>query len=195
MKLCKVHIEGIPGSPYSQSALHEDPKLERESHDDYDARTWRSKCTTNESGQVCVPAMALKQAVDLAAQKLGEKIAGRRGATYKTFFTSGVICNGDVPIANGKALTPKDAVMVMINANSDGVRGSGKRVKRRFPVFDKWHGVAEFTIVDDIITPEVFEHHLKSAGMICGIGRYRPANGGSNGRFRVTKVEWQDMSV
>jgi hypothetical protein len=195
MRICKAYLENIPGSPYSQSAQHEEPKLERESHDDYDERTWRSKCTVNDKGQVCVPAMALKQCVDLAAQKLGQKIPGRRGATYKSFFTSGVICGSDMPISNGKPLTPANAVMVKINANADGVRGSGKRVKRRFPVFDKWHGVAEFTIVDDIITQEVFEDHLKSAGMIVGIGRYRAGNGGSNGRFRVTKIEWQNMSL
>lgn len=195
MKICKAHIENVPGSPYSQSALHDAPRLERESPDDYDIRTWREKCTTNHEGQVCVPAMAAKQCIDLAAQKLGEKVIGRRGATYKSFFTSGVICNGDIPIANGKPLTPKDAAMVAINANSDGVRGSGKRVKRRFPVFAKWHGIAEFTIVDEIITKEIFEHHLKSAGMIVGIGRYRPANGGNNGRFRVTKFEWTDVNV
>jgi hypothetical protein len=195
MKICHAHLESIPGSPYSQSALHDEPKLERESHDDYDQRTWRSKCTTNAEGQVAVPGMALKQAVDMSAQKLGEKIPGRRGATYKTFFTSGVIVSQDMPIANGKALTPKDAKMALINANADGVRGSGKRVKRRFPVFEKWSGVAEFTIVDDIITKETFEHHLKSAGMIVGIGRYRPANGGSNGRFRVVKFEWQELNM
>jgi hypothetical protein len=195
MKVCKAQLENIPGSPYSQSAQHDEPMLDRESHDDYDIRTWQSKCTVNEKGQVCIPAMALKQCIDLAAQKLGEKIPGRRGATYKSFFTSGVICNSDVPISNGKPLTPKDAAMVKINANADGVRGSGRRVKRRFPVFDKWHGVAEFTIVDDIITPDVFEHHLRSSGMIVGIGRYRPGNGGSNGRFRVVKLEWQDMNV
>lgn len=195
MKTCKCYFEGIPGSPYSQSAQHDEPKLDRESPDDYDQRTWRSKCTTNAQGQVCVPAMALKQCIDLAAQKLGEKVPGRRGATYKSFFTSGFICNGDMPIANGKALTPKDAAQVKINANADGVRGSGKRVKRRFPSFDKWSGVAEFTIVDDIITQEIFEHHVKSGGMIVGIGRYRPANGGSNGRFRVVKFEWADMNV
>lgn len=195
MRICKVHLENIPGSPYSQSAQHDEPKLDRESHDDYDIRTWRSKCTVNAEGQVCVPAMALKQCLDLAAQKLGEKVPGRRGATYKNFFTSGAICNADMSIANGKALTPKDASMVVINANADGVRGSGKRVKRRFPEFDKWHGVAEFTILDDIITPEVFEHHIKAAGMIVGIGRYRAANGGTNGRFRVAKIEWQDFAA
>lgn len=75
--------------------------------------------------------------------------------------------------------------------NSSG----GSRVKRRYPEFKKWHGVAEFTIVDDIITKEIFEDHLKSAGIIVGIGRFRAERGGSYGRFRVTKVEWQDVSL
>jgi hypothetical protein len=195
MKICRAYVEGIPGSPYSPSAEHEEPKLERESHDDYDIRTWRHHCTIDAKGQVCIPAMAFKQCVDLGAQKLGDKVPGRRGATYKGFFTSGVITNGDVLIANGKVLTMKDAEMVKINANSNGKRGSGSRVKRRYPVFPIWHGVVEFTIVDDIITQPVFEDTLKKSGMIVGIGRYRPANGGVNGRFRVTKFEWQDLNV
>lgn len=195
MRHVKVHIENIPGSPYSQSAKHETPFLDRESHDDFDQRTWREKCTTNKEGQVCIPAMALKQAIDTCAFKLGVKVPGRRGSTYKTFFASGFFCDHDVPIANGKALTKDDADCKLISANATGQRGSGSRVPRRFPEFQQWHGVAEFTIVDDLITPEVFEHHAKSAGIIVGIGRFRPENGGTNGRFRVTKLEWQDMAL
>lgn len=195
MRQCKVWIEGIPGSPYSQSALQKSPMNDRESHDDFDERTWREKCTVNDKGQVCAPQMGFKQAVDTAAYKLGEKVPNRRGATFKNFFASGFFCNGDVPLANGKPLTPGDASMIMINANSNGIRGSGKRVKRRFPQFAQWTGVVEFTILDDVITKEVFERHLKAAGMIVGIGRYRPENGGTNGRFRPVKFEWTDFEL
>lgn len=195
MRHCRVWLENIPGSPYSQSADHEAPFLDRESHEDRDIRTWREKCTTNKDGQVCIPAMALKQAVDTAAFKLGEKVPNRRGAMFKSFFASGFFCDGDVPISNGKPLTPKDANCVKISAHSTGKRGAGSRVPRRFPQFDKYHGVAEFTIVDDVITPEVFERHVKAAGIIVGIGRFRPENGGTNGRFRATKFEWQDMKL
>src|SRR5215831_4494503 len=151
MRHVKVYFENIPGSPYSQSAKHDTPFLDRESHDDYDTRTWRNKCTVNKEGQVCIPAMALKQAIDTAAYKLGEKVQGRRGATFKNFFASGFFCDGDVPIANGKPLTPADAECKLISANSDGIRGSGKRVPRRFPEFPKYQGIAEFTIIDDVI--------------------------------------------
>jgi hypothetical protein len=196
MRRCKVHLENIPGSPYSQSAQHETPMLDRESHNDFDERTWRDKCTVDpKSGQVCIPAMAFKQSVDTVAWKLGEKIPGRRGATYKSFFASGFFCDADVPISNGKILTKKEAEMVKISANANGKRGAGTRVPRRFPSFSKWNGVAEFTIVDDVITQEVFERHVKAAGIIVGIGRFRPENGGTNGRYRPTKFEWEDVQI
>lgn len=195
MRRCKVHLENLPGSPYSQSAKHDSPMLDRESHEDYDIRTWREKCTVNKDGQVCIPAMALKQTIDSSAYKLGMKVPGRRGATFRNFFTSGVICEADVPIANGKAITKKEAEMVSINAHADGKRGSGKRVRRRFPSFPNWHGVAQFTILDDVITREIFEQHMKAAGIVVGIGRFRPENGGTNGRFRATKFEWEEFKL
>jgi hypothetical protein len=196
MRRCKVYLENIPGSPYSQSAeVDKALKKDREGHDDFDERTWREKCTTNSEGQICIPAMALKQAIDTAAYKVGMKVEGRRGATYKNFFASGFFCEHDVPIANGKALTKDAAECVKISANADGVRGSGKRVPRRFPQFPKWHGVAEFTITDDIITPEIFEHHVRAAGVVVGIGRFRAERGGTNGRFRATKFEWEEFQL
>lgn len=195
MRHVKVHLENIPGSPYSQSAEHEEPFLDRESHEDRDIRTWRKKCTTNKAGEVAIPAMALKQSIDTSAFKLGEKVPGRRGATFKSFFASGFLCDGDVPIANGKPLTPADAECVKISAHSTGKRGAGSRVPRRFPSFDKWHGIANFTILDDVITREVFERHVRAAGMIVGIGRFRVENGGTNGRFRPTRFEWEELKI
>jgi hypothetical protein len=195
MRKCKITIQNFPGSPYSQSAQHHTPMLDRESHDDYDTRTWREKCTTNAKGQVCIPAMAIKQTIDTAAWKLGMKVPNRKGATYKSFFESGFFINADAPIANGKPLTKDDAKMKIISANSDGVRGSGKRVPRRFPEFPEFSATFEGTIIDDIITEDVFETTVKASGMIVGIGRFRPENGGTNGRFRVVKIEWEDLVV
>jgi hypothetical protein len=195
MRHCIAHIENVPGSPYSQSVQVHTPMLDRESHGDFDARTWRDKCTTNGDGTICIPAMALKQSIDTAAYKLGEKIPGRRGATFKSFMASGFFCDADVPIANGKPLTKKDAQPVTISANADGIRGSGKRVPRTFPQFPKWQGVASFTVIDDIITEAVFEQHVKAAGLLVGIGRFRPGNGGTNGRYGVLRFEWETINL
>jgi len=195
MRVVKVHLESIPGSPYSQSAKHDVPKLDRESHDDYERRTWRDKCTVNREGQVCVPAMGLKQTIDTASFKLGEKVPGRRGATFKSFFASGFFCNCDMAISNGKPIMKQDVDSVTINAHANGKPGSGSRVPRTFPLIHKWHGIAEFTILDDIITQDVFEQHVKAGGLIVGIGRFRPENGGKNGRFRAVKFQWEDFII
>src|SRR3982751_383562 len=105
MRKCKIWLENIPGSSYSQSRKHDVPKKDREDSDDYDLRTWREHCTVTGQNQVAIPAMAIKQSIDTAAQKLGMKVAGRKGATFKGFFASGFFCESDVPLSNGKAIT------------------------------------------------------------------------------------------
>jgi hypothetical protein len=197
MRRVKVHFENIPGSPYSQSRKHETPKLDREGADDYDIRTWLEKCNVNEEGHVIVPLGALKIGIDEAAHKLGKKVEGRRGATFRQFFTSGVICSDNAVIFNGsnEPLTKSDARMTVISCNPEGKRNGSKRVPRRFPCFDKYHSVALYTIVDDIVTKDVFEEHFRAMGIIVGIGRWRPGNGGNNGRFRPVRFEWEDYQL
>jgi hypothetical protein len=88
-----------------------------------------------------------------------------------------------------KPLTPEDAECETISAMSSCRHQQW--VTRRYPVFDSWTGIAHFTITDDQITPEMFEAHVRAAGMLVGIGRFRPETGGTYGRFRVTKFEWE----
>lgn len=196
MRRALVYIEGIPGCPYSQSAQHEAEMLERESHNDYEKRTWQQKCTLTQEGQVAIPAMGIKQCLDSTAYKLGEKVPNRRGATFKNFFLGGMLTEFDVPIFHGKRpLMVKDAVPKTISCNVDGVRGSGKRVPRTFPHFFDWNAVAQILITDNIITQEVFERHMAVAGFIVGVGRFRAEKGGTNGRFTVAKIEWQEVKL
>lgn len=194
MKRCTVSVVGL--APYSASRKFEEPMLDRESHEDFERRTWREKCTVNGDGVVCVPAMGWKQGLDTTAYKLGMKVPNRRGATYKNFFLSGFLCESDAPLhRNGHALRPADAECVPIWANSDGVRGSGKRVLRLFPSFPQWETEISFMITDDIITEDVFEQHAKACGIICGVGRFRAEKGGLNGRFRVVKIVWEAIKL
>lgn len=186
-KIVEVEFEGI--SPYSQSRMHDAPKLEKETYDDYEQRTWREKCTADEDGNVFIPAMAFKQALDAVAKRLGDQIPGKGKSTYTKHFTGGVICEQDIPLGYVK----DEAPAITINANSDGVRGSGKRVKRTFPQWQKWKGVARFIILDDTVTKPVFERHFLEAGRFIGIGRFRPEKGGLNGRWRPVKYEWSEI--
>jgi hypothetical protein len=197
MRQCQVHLENIPGSGYSQSRAHFTPMLDREDHESYDIRTWREHCTTNKEGIVCIPSQGLKKALDTAAARLGVKVPGRKGATYTKFFISGVMCDSNAPIANGKPLTPKDAELVTIFSDAGGKsgKGGGTRVLRRYPVFEKWQAIAEWTVIDDIVSEGIFETALKAAGVLVGIGRFRPEVGGNNGRFRCTEFEWKNFQL
>lgn len=187
MKIVEVQLESI--SPYSQSRQHDAPKLEKETHDTYERRTWREKCTANSDGIVCIPAMGFKQALDTASKLLGTQIPGKGKSTYTKHFRSGVICEADVLIGVRK----DEIASVEIPCNADGVRGSGKRVKRTFPVVPSWTGTARFAILDDTITKPIFEKTLTEAGRFVGVGRFRPENGGLNGRFKPVKFSWSEV--
>lgn len=187
MKTVSVTLNST--APYSQSRQHGIPKLDRENDADHEQRTWRERCTTDASGQICIPAMALKIALDDVAKLLGHQIPGRGRQTYAKHFTAGVICEADVPLGVMK----DDVASVTINAHSNGVRGSGKRVKRTFPLIPQWEAVARFVVLDDTITKDVFERHMMEAGRFVGIGRFKPQNGGLNGRFVPVKFDWADV--
>lgn len=187
MKIVEVRLESL--SPYSQSRMHDTPKMDREGADAYEQRTWREKCTVNADGIVCVPAMAFKQMLDASAKLLGIQIPGKGKSTFSKHFRAGVICESDVALGVKK----EKVEAVTINANADGIRGSGKRVKRTFPLIPQWQGTARFVIFDDTITREMFERHLTEAGRFVGIGRFRPENGGLYGRFRPVKFLWSDV--
>lgn len=78
---------------------------------------------------------------------------------------------------------------------SDGKAGGGSRVKKKFPVIREWSGEVTFYILDDTITEDVFEAHLKEAGNFIGIGRFRPENGGFYGRYSIDKIVWSDQAM
>lgn len=185
----KVTITLKSLAPYTQSRQHHTPKLEKEGPDAYEERTWLEKTTVDAEGHICIPAMAFKQCLDRSAKMLGMQIPGRGKSTYTKHFTAGVIVpeNLVLPIK-------KDAVTrIAINANADGVRGSGKRVRRFFPQVPEWRGALEAYILDETITPAVFEKHATEAGMLVGVGQHRPENGGNNGRFLCEKFEWSQV--
>jgi hypothetical protein len=97
--------------------------------------------------------------------------------------------DADVGIGWKKSNVPS----ITISANPNGVRGDGKRVNRTFPQVPNWKGTATFVILDDTVTKPVFERHLKEAGRFVGIGRFRPENGGLNGRFEPTEFSYEDV--
>lgn len=180
-------------SPYSQSRFHDTPKLGRKSgtategHDDHEERTWRERCHVNsKSGNVTIPPMAFKNCLSEAARYLGIQIPGRGKSTFTKHFEAGVL------VLDGLELpVTKEAVEgEWFHVPSNGIRGGGKRVKKCFPVVREWAGAVSFIVIDDTITPEVFDQHLRDAGNFIGIGRFRPRNNGFYGRFAVKTIKW-----
>jgi hypothetical protein len=92
-------------------------------------------------------------------------------------------------------VTKDQTKMGRYHCNADGKRGSGKRVWRMFPEVPEWSGELVVHVLDSTITLDVFERHLRCAGQLIGIGRFRPRNGGHYGRFTVEKVTWKDLEL
>ena len=181
---CKIHSL----SPYSQSRMHQVERADKETWDDHEKRTWRNKAHTTEDGRIFMPPTAFTLGIAEAAKFNPRSIPGRGKSTYTKHFRSGVMVT-DGPVLDIKL---SDVDGEWINANSDGVRGSGKRVQRCFPTMPKWAAEVVFYVLDDTITEEVFEATMTEFGAFIGVGRFRPANGGYYGRFEVDSVSWSN---
>lgn len=191
MRTAVATLESI--SPYSQGKHYDAPKLGRpngtatESSKDYEARTWRERCHVDSSGRVMIPPMAFKNCIAEIAKYLSVQIPGKGKSTYTKHFEAGVMVLDGLVLPVTKETVSGEWLFVP----ADGRRGGGKRVEKCFPVVHEWKGDVTFHILDDVITPEVFDQHLRDAGNFIGIGRFRPRNNGYYGRFKVNKITWQ----
>lgn len=187
--IATITLVGI--APYSQSRDHDEPEMEGESRDAYDKRTWRSKLTVAKrdgKNTIVVPAHGLHQSIIAAAKYSKRQIPGQGKATWTQKFSSGIAFLEDPALD----IDPADVTHVTLSCNADGVRGSGKRVTRRFPIVPEWQFTTDAYVLDPIVTPEVFREMVEIAGMFIGIGRFRPEKGGTNGRFKIGAMSWAD---
>lgn len=195
MHVAKATLESI--SPYGQSKLVEEPRLKNkagndiETHEDHEVRTWRERCHYDNSGHIFIPPMAFKNCLSEAAKFLSIQIPGKGKATYTKHFEAGIMVTDPLVLP-----IKKDAVEgLWLFVPADGRRGGSKRVKKCFPVIQQWKGEVPFYILDDTITKEVFERHIRDAGNFIGIGFSRPRNNGFFGRFRLVKLDWSEVRV
>lgn len=179
-------------SPYSQSRLHDEPKLKGEQAGDYDKRTWMSKAHITQNGTLGIPATSLTQAIAEAAKYSKKQIQGQGKATWTQKFKSGIMLTESL-VDTGIVLTENDFIDVMCDAQGKTGSAVSSRVSRRFPQVPEWKATFEVYILDPIITEEIFTEMMTLAGMFIGIGRWRPVmNGGMNGRFTIDKMKWED---
>lgn len=185
MKQAIVKLQGV--SPYSQSKHYQTEKLSKELHKDYEARTWRDRMHSTEDGYVFIPPMSFKNCLSEAAKFLSIQIPGKGKSTYTKHFEAGVLVVDALVLDVKKDEVPGEWLFVP----SDGIRGSGKRVEKCFPVIHQWQGEVTFHILDETVTEDVFKSVLEQAGAFIGIGRFRPRNNGFYGRFKVESIKWQ----
>ena len=192
IRLATAKIVGA--SPYSQSRKTLTPKEDRETSDVHERRTWRERMHVNPEGLVYIPPMALKNCLDQAASSLGLTVPGRGKKGYAKVFEAGVLVMDPIVLA----VKAEDVQPEELFVPSDGRRGGGSRVTKLFPYIpeDQWAGEAKFTVLDDLITEDVFERVLHHAGQLVGLGRFRPQTRGFYGRFSVEgKIRWQEVKA
>lgn len=180
-------------SPYSQSRFHNTPKLEKESNDDYEKRTWRERVHENDEGFIFIPPMAFKNCLSECAKYLSMQIPGKGKQTYTKHFEAGVLVTEPLVLpVRKKDVEGEINGLCMIGewfyVPARGDRGGKKRVWKCFPMIPSWQGDVIFYVLDDTITEKVFRYHLEQSGKFIGIGRFRPRNNGFYGRFEVVDL-------
>jgi hypothetical protein len=178
-------------APYSQSKVVTAEKLPRETHDDYEKRTWKERLHTDKDGYVFIPASSFSNCIKEAAKFMSIPVPGQGKATYTKNFEAAVMVLDPVKLPVHK----DDVEGLTLHVPSDGRRGGTKRVWKTFPHIHEWEGDVTFMIYDPIITEEVFQRVITAAGLLIGIGRGRPRNSGTNGRFTVEKIVWGETDV
>jgi hypothetical protein len=187
-------------SPYSQSRPIQSAKGTGESADAFEERTWRERLHVDENGKVFIPPMAIKNALPEAAKFLGESVPGKGKATWTKHFEAGLLIVDPVPLGIEASKVQGERLFVP----ADGVRGSGKRVWKVFPVIAEWTGTVEINVLDPLLVSDIEKckkdvtqcslyRHLEHAGKFIGIGRFRPRNNGFYGRFSVEKFTVENV--
>lgn len=173
-------------SPYSQSRYISEKRPKDITAADFEKQTWPLRCHWNEQGRLFIPPMSFKNCLSEAAKYRSMQIPGQGKKTYTAKFEAGVLVVDPLELP----ITRETLQSEWLHVPSDGRRGGTTRVEKCFPLIPSWEGTVEFLILDQIITQEVFEEHLRDAGSFIGIGRFRPRNNGFYGRFQVESVKW-----
>jgi len=187
MKTARCHLKSVSPLQFSRYyGVDEAPKKEKESPDDYERRTWRHRAHYDKDGKVFIPPMMFKKSLEEAAKFLSLKIPGKGQATWTKHFLAGTLVVDPLYVG----ITKDELEPLTLFVPADGVRGSGKRVSKIFPILPQWEGKIDYLILDDTITEKAFLQHIAEAGKLIGIGAFRPRSGGYFGRYKVEKCEW-----
>ena len=173
-------------SPYSVSKYHATPRLEKETHDAYEKRTWRERMHCLPDGRIILPPMPFKFGLTTTAKYIKMPVPGDKKGTWTKHFEAGLLITEPIVLPNQKDEVAGEWFVVP----SDGKRSGTTRVPRCFCVIPEWEGDLKVVVLDIQITEDVLTTHFEEMGKFNGIGRFRPEKGGYYGRFEVVGVNW-----
>lgn len=188
---CEFEIEGVTNLSFSKKM--QIPKEENETDAAYEERCWKDRLHTDPEGNVFIPPMALKKAVESAAKQVSESVPGKKNATYTKHFKAGILCPDELFLGIKADDVPGEWLFVP----SNGQPGGGKRVDKCFPfVPPPWKTQGTLLVLDPILQEtsskegskrglDKVHQYLEYAGQFIGLLRFRPANGGFYGRYKV----------
>jgi hypothetical protein len=183
MKVALVQLVSL--SPYSPSRRVPE-REKKEAWDAYEERIWQDRVHWTAEGQAFMPPMGFKRSLETAARFLRMRIPGKDKSEFGKHFLSGILVPRGIVLPIDREHLEHEKLYL----SSSGKKGEMNVLKWE-PLIREWSGELEYYVLDDVITPEVFETHLREAGNFIGMGRFRPEKGGFYGRYEVKKVVWK----
>jgi len=186
MKRAICKLRSLTPVTFGRPFQFEFPKEEKERDDLYDLRIWKERAHFTKEGFVKIPGIMISNCIKDCAQFSSIQIPGKGKSLYTKHFKAGIYISDDIVTKVKK----EDLMGVSQFVPSNGRTGGTTRVVRKFPIIHEWEGEIEVFIGDDVIIANVFETVIREAGKLRGIGTWRPASGGNNGRFELISMKW-----
>ena len=108
MKVYTVKLQGT--TPMLFGRQYVVPKLNKESHAEYEERTWRERTHRNEQGHAVLSPLSLKNCLRDAAKYLSESIPGKGKSTFTKHFKSGIMVFDQILLKDAKGQAIKQMI-------------------------------------------------------------------------------------
>jgi hypothetical protein len=183
----RVELDIVGITPLSFGKAFASVRNPNEGYDVFENRCWRERMHVDEQGQVFVPPLMFKRALEAAARYAQESVPGKRTTKFTKHFLAGTLVADPILIG----VKVEQVVCERLFVAADGKPGGkGGKVWRNFPLIPKWSG----RVIVHLLDPVLQQHWIKvieyaeRAGDFIGLGRFAPRVGGFYGRFRVQKA-------
>jgi len=183
-------LQGAGTISFSRKIDKEFPRDTEEEWDDWERRVWRERAHQDEQGNIVIPQTALHKALAATCVYLALKW---KNQGYKKFFQAGLMFTQPLRVnAHRDDLRP---FWLSVSATGDKSGSGGRVVDRCYPELREWEASGTCVVTEPKVTEDIFEMVLRKCGLFNGLGRWRPANGGQNGRWVVKSIQWTEVDL